>query len=55
MFTVESFKWHLENIRGDEAHTAALWTLLGVDSAELQDNEHTAAWQRAHERGWQLL
>jgi len=31
LFTTQGFRWHLESIRGDEAHTAALWTLVGVD------------------------
>jgi hypothetical protein len=53
--TLLAFQTHLQAVSDDESHVAALWTLLGVDSAEPQDNEHMPAEQRAHERGWQLL
>jgi len=55
MFTTESFKWHLENIRGDEAHTAALWTLVGVDYETLKGEGRERAEERTHALGWRLL
>jgi len=36
LFTVESFEWHLENVQGDEAHVAALWSLLGAEVRALE-------------------
>jgi len=55
LFTTESFKWHLENIRGDEAHTAALWTLVGVDYETLKGEGRERAEERTHALGWRLL
>jgi hypothetical protein len=55
LFTTESFRWHLETIRGDEAHTAALWSLLGVDYLTLKAEVGGRAEERACKRGWRLL
>jgi len=55
MFTTESFRWHLETIRGDKAHTAALWSLLGVDYETLKAEGGGRAEERARARGWRLL
>jgi len=55
LFTTESFRWHLETIRGDEAHTAALWSLLGVEYQILKVEGRERAEEGARERGWRLL
>jgi hypothetical protein len=55
LFTTESFRWHLETIRGDEAHTAALWSLLGVDYQTLKAEGGGRVEERAQHRGWRLL
>jgi hypothetical protein len=55
IFTSEGFRWHLETIQRDEAHTAALWSLLGVDYQTLKAEGRERAEDRARERGWRLL
>ena len=53
--TVAAFQAHLHAIAGDEAHIAALYTLLGIDYAALKADERAEALERAWERGWRLL
>jgi len=48
------FQAHLQAIAGDEAHTAALWTLAGVDYETLKAEGQERAEERARERGWRL-
>ena len=55
IFAVEGFRWHLENVQGDEAHVVALWSLLGVDYETLKAEGRERAEARARERGWRLL
>ncbi len=53
--TLPAFQTHLQAIAGDAPHTAALWTLLGIDYAALRAEDRARAEQLARERGWQLL
>ena len=53
--TLWDFQAHLQAIAGDEPHVAALWALLGIDYAELQDEDRASAEQRARDQGWTLL
>ena len=59
VLTLPDFQAHHRVIAGDEAHIAALYTLLGIDYAALQADERAEALERArdraHERGWRLL
>jgi hypothetical protein len=53
--TLWDFQAHLQAIAGDEAHTAALWSLVGVDYETLKAEGRERAEERAHARGWRLL
>ena len=53
--TVPDFQAHHRAIAGDEAHLAALYTLLGIDYTSLRAEDRESALERAHERGWRLL
>lgn len=50
-----AFQAHLRAVQADEAHVAALWTLLGVDYAALRAEDRQHAEELARERGWRLL
>ena len=49
------FQAHLRAVAHNEEHVAALWTLLGIDSADLKTAEREEVLERARERGWQVL
>ena len=53
--TLWDFQVHLQAIADDEPHAAALWTLLGIDSAALGAEDRASAAQRARDQGWSLL
>ena len=53
--TVLAFQAHLKEVAGDEAHTAVLWSLLGVDYQTLKAEGGRRVEERAQARGWRLL
>jgi hypothetical protein len=50
-----AFQAHLHAVARDEAHVAALWSLLGIDDADLKAAEREEALERAREHGWEVL
>ena len=52
---ISAFQAHLAAVARDEAHVAALWSLLGIDYAELKAAEREEVLERARERGWEVL
>ena len=53
--TLPAFQQHLRAVEPDEAHVAALYTLIGVDYARLRAENRAQAEELARERGWRLL
>ena len=50
-----AFQAHLQAVKNNEAHVAALYSLLGIDYAIIKAGEREEALERAQERGWQIL
>jgi hypothetical protein len=50
-----AFQAHTQAVAHDEAHLAALWSLLGIDYTQLKAAEREEALERARERGWRML
>jgi hypothetical protein len=50
-----AFQAHLRQVAHDDAHVAALWTLLGIDYAQVRADERAEVLERARERGWEVF
>lgn len=50
-----AFQAHLRTVLSDEAHVAALYSLLGIDYAAMRAEDRAHAEALARERGWRLL
>ena len=50
-----AFQAHLHAIRSDEAHVAALYSLLGIDYAAMKAQEREELLERTRELGWEVL
>ena len=57
--TILDFRAHHHAVAAQPAHVQALWSLLGIDYAQLQAEEQAAAraeeLERAREHGWEIL
>jgi hypothetical protein len=50
-----AFQAHLRAVAKNEAHVAALYSLLGIDYAAMKAEDRAHAEELARERGWRLL
>ena len=57
--TILDFRAHHHAVASQPAHVQALWSLLGIDYAQMQADERAEeraeAIERARERGWEIL
>ncbi len=57
--TILDFRAHHHAVAANPAHLQALWSLLGIDYAQMQADERAEdraeALKRAHERGWEIV